>query len=173
MANTFLLADGYEIGSSLAEPDQVEEARRVMRAAAERGVAVVLPSDAVIARSLEDPSGTIVSTEAVPPTMAIYDIGPETIARFANFVAEARTIFWNGPMGVFERTAFSTGTRGIALAVAKADGYSVVGGGDSVAAIEQMGVASAIDHISTGGGASLEFLEGETLPGIAAIPEAE
>jgi len=173
MANTFLLADGYEIGSSLAEPDQVEEARRVMRAAAERGVAVVLPSDAVIARSLEDPSGTIVSTEAVPPTMAIYDIGPETIARFGNEIGEARTIFWNGPMGVFERTAFSTGTRGIALAVAKADGYSVVGGGDSVAAIEQMGVASAIDHISTGGGASLEFLERETLPGIAAIPEAE
>ena len=173
MANTFLLADGYEIGSSLAEPDQVEEARRVMRAAAERGVAVVLPSDAVIARSLEDPSGTIVSTEAVPPTMAIYDIGPETIARFGNEIGEARTIFWNGPMGVFERTAFSTGTRGIALAVAKADGYSVVGGGDSVAAVEQMGVASAIDHISTGGGASLEFLERETLPGIAAIPEAE
>ncbi|MBA3644083.1 MAG: phosphoglycerate kinase [Chloroflexia bacterium] len=173
MANTFLLADGYEIGSSLAEPDQVEEARRVMRAAAERGVAVVLPSDAVIARSLEDPSGTIVSTDAVPPTMAIYDIGPETIARFGDEIGEAKTVFWNGPMGVFERAAFSTGTRGIALAVAKADGYSVVGGGDSVAAIEQMGVASAIDHISTGGGASLEFLEGETLPGIAAIPEAE
>ncbi|MDQ3781268.1 MAG: phosphoglycerate kinase [Chloroflexota bacterium] len=173
MANTFLLADSYEIGNSLAEPGQVEEARRLMQAATERGVAAVLPSDAVIARTLDDPSGTIVSIDAVPPTMAIYDIGPETIARFGDEIGEARTIFWNGPMGVFERAAFSTGTRGIALAVAKSDGYSVVGGGDSVAAVEQMGVASAIDHISTGGGASLEFLEGETLPGIAAIPEAE
>lgn len=171
MANTFLHAEGHQIGTSLAEPALVENAQRLEQDATVRGVSLMLPSDAVIARSLDDPAGTIVSVDAVPPRMAIYDIGPETITRFSDEISTARTLFWNGPMGVFEQAAFSSGTRAIAAAVAKSDGFSVVGGGDSVAAVEQMGVADAIDHISTGGGASLEFLEGRTLPGIAAIPD--
>ncbi len=171
MANTFLHAAGHQIGTSLAEPALVEDAQRLVQDATARGVSLMLPSDAVIARSLDDPAGTIVSVDAVPPRMAIYDIGPETITRFSDEISTARTLFWNGPMGVFEQAAFSSGTRAIASAVAKSDGFSVVGGGDSVAAVEQMGVADAIDHISTGGGASLEFLEGRTLPGIAAIPD--
>ena len=170
MANTFLLAAGMEVGASLVERDRVEDAGRIMQEATRRGIPIHLPTDVVVARSLDDP-GRVVPVDAVPAGMAIYDVGPATVAAFGRVIAGARTVFWNGPMGVFERPAFAAGTRGVAAAVAEA-AFSVVGGGDSVAAVEQLGVADRISHISTGGGASLEFLEGKDLPGIAALPEA-
>jgi phosphoglycerate kinase len=172
MANTFLLALGHPIGQSLAEPDRVADARAILERAQERGVAIELPVDLVAAASLDDAAGKVVAADAVPDDRAAFDIGPATVKRYGERIAAARTIFWNGPMGVFERPPFAAGTLGVARAVAAADAYSVVGGGDSVAALEQMGLADRIDHISTGGGASLELLEGKTLPGIAAIPAA-
>ena len=172
MANTFLLAGGTAIGTSLAERDLMDKANEIAQTAKERGVKLVLPVDAVISNSI-DGEGSIVAIDAVPNDQAIFDIGPATVKAFGDVIAGARTIFWNGPMGVFEKPAFNAGTKGVAEAVAASDGFSVVGGGDSVAAIEQLGLAEKIDHISTGGGASLEFVEGRELPGIAAIPDAE
>jgi phosphoglycerate kinase len=132
-----------------------------------------LPVDCVIAPSLDDASqAEAVSTVDVPPGQAIFDIGPETVDRFAAAIAQAGTIVWNGPMGVFETPPFERGTLGVARAVAESGGFSLVGGGDSAAALNQLGLADEIDHVSTGGGASLEFLEGKRLPGIAAL-EAE
>jgi phosphoglycerate kinase len=171
MANTFLLAEGLAIGASLAEPDLVDQANALALKARERGTRLLLPSDVVVAASIDAPAGSIVAADAVPAGAAIFDIGPATIAAYADAIAGARTIFWNGPMGVFEKPPFAAGTRAVAQAVAASAGYSVVGGGDSVAAIEQMGVADRIDHISTGGGASLELVEGRILPGLAAIPQ--
>jgi phosphoglycerate kinase len=173
MANTVLLAEGHEVGTSLAEPDRVAEARQWIDAAAERGVDMLAPTDVVVAPALDAVSGTVVSVDDVPEAQAIYDIGLETVQRYCERIANARTIFWNGPMGVFELQPFSAGTLAIAACVADADAFTVVGGGDSVAAIEAAEVADRIDHISTGGGASLEVLEGRVLPGIAAIPDAE
>jgi phosphoglycerate kinase len=172
MANTVLLAQGHEIGASLAEPDRVDDARELISEARTRGVSLAVPSDAVVAPSLDADQTTVISLDDVPRDSAIFDIGPVTIDRYCEQIAGARTIFWNGPMGVFERPAFAHGTAAIARCVAQADAFSVIGGGDSVAAIEAAGVADAIDHISTGGGASLEFLEGRSLPGIAALPDA-
>ena len=171
MANTFLLAAGVNVGASLVERDRVDDARRMTVQAEARGVPIHLPTDVVVARSLED-VGRVVPATAVPAEMAIYDIGPDTVESFGQEIARARTVVWNGPMGVFERPAFAAGTRGVAAAVARAEAFTVVGGGDSVAAIEQLGVADRISHISTGGGASLEFLEGKELPGIDVLPEA-
>lgn len=169
MANTFLLASGSNIGRSLAERDRVGVAREIMAEARQRGVPLRLPTDVRVATSLdEEPKAT--SLLDVGPEVAIFDIGPETAESYADVIADAATIFWNGPMGVFERPQFAAGTRTVAGAVAKSDGVSIVGGGDSIAAIQQLGLADQIGHISTGGGASLEFLEGKTLPGIAAIP---
>jgi phosphoglycerate kinase len=173
MANTFLLAAGNPVGRSLVERERVDDARRLMELAQRRGIPLDLPTDVVVAPSLDATAGHVVPAVAVPEEMAIFDVGPETVAQFGHEITTARTVFWNGPMGVFERPAFAAGTRAIATAVAGSPGFTVVGGGDSVAAIEQMGVADAIDHISTGGGASLEFLEGRELPGIAVIPDAE
>lgn len=170
MANTFLLANGYQIGTSLAEPDQVARAQRIMETAEMEGVEVDLPTDVVVAASIDADEGEIVSIDDVGD-LAIFDIGPETATRYAQHVATARTILWNGPLGVAEQPAFASGTREVAQAVAESDGFSVIGGGDSIAAIESLGLADQIDHISTGGGASLEFLEGKSLPGIAAIPD--
>ncbi|MCC7022188.1 MAG: phosphoglycerate kinase [Thermomicrobiales bacterium] len=172
MANTILLAQGREIGRSLAEPELVDDARRLIATARGRGVALLLPTDVVVAPSIDSDDATVVSVDHVPAEAAIFDIGPETVRRYCEQVGGARTIFWNGPMGVFERPRFATGTIEVARCVADADAFSVVGGGDSVAAVKAAGVADRIDHISTGGGASLEFLEGRTLPGIAAIPNA-
>lgn len=172
MANTILLAQGREIGQSLAEPELVDDARRLIATARGRGIALLLPTDVVVAPSIDSDDATVVSVDHVPAEAAIFDIGPETIRRYCEQVGGARTIFWNGPMGVFERPRFATGTIEVARCVADADAFSVVGGGDSVAAVKAAGVADRIDHISTGGGASLEFLEGRTLPGIAAIPNA-
>ncbi|MFT4036605.1 MAG: phosphoglycerate kinase [Thermomicrobiales bacterium] len=172
MANTLLLADGEEIGDSLAEPDLVERASELLRTASETGVEIVLPRDVVVADSIDSTETSTVARNAVPAGQAIFDIGPETVADYGERIANARTVFWNGPMGVFEKSAFAEGTMGIARSVAEANAFTVVGGGDSIAAIEAAGVAAEIDHVSTGGGASLELLEGRTLPGIAAIPDA-
>jgi phosphoglycerate kinase len=172
MANTFLKAKGIDVGKSLVEEDNVEVAADVLMRAGEQSVAMLLPADAIVADHMsEDADASTVIVERVGSDQAIYDIGPESVKRFAGALKPARTIVWNGPMGVFEIAKFSTGTRGVADAVAASDGFTLVGGGDSVAAVEQLGVADRISHISTGGGASLEFLEGKSLPGIAALEE--
>ncbi|MFN8664644.1 MAG: phosphoglycerate kinase [Thermomicrobiales bacterium] len=172
MANTLLLADSKEIGKSLAEPELVTEARELLAQARARGVDVLVPRDVIVAESIESTAVETVPSGAVPPGMAIYDIGPETVQEYCTRIAAAGTVFWNGPMGVFEQTPFASGTIGIAHCVAASPAFTVVGGGDSIAAIEAAGVSSKIDHISTGGGASLELLEGRALPGIAALPDA-
>jgi phosphoglycerate kinase len=173
MANTFLLAQGHDVGASLVEPDLVDTARDLLEAATAGGIEIGLPTDVIVADAIDAASGTSCAADAVPPELAIYDIGPDTSQRYAAAVSAAQTVFWNGPLGVSENPAFAAGTTAVAEAVSQATGYTVIGGGDSVAAIERLGLAGQIDHISTGGGASLEFLEGKDLPGIAAIPEAE
>jgi phosphoglycerate kinase len=172
MANTVLLAQGHKIGTSLAEPDLADDARRLLDTAEARGVLILAPTDAITARSLDSTNATVTVVDGIPADEAIFDIGPATVARYCEQIASARTVFWNGPMGVFERKSFESGTLGIARCVADAHAFTVVGGGDSLAAIDAAGVAERIDHISTGGGASLEYLEGRALPGIAALPEA-
>lgn len=169
MANTFVLAQGRGIGKSLAEPDFVEQARSILADAKKRQVDILLPVDVVVAAAIDADKGQTISVEDVGDDLAIFDIGPETAKQYAERIAAARTIFWNGPMGVFERPPFAEGTLAVARAVAESDGFSVVGGGDSVAAIEQAGVADRISHVSTGGGASLEYVEGRELPGVAAL----
>ncbi|HEU4691245.1 MAG TPA: phosphoglycerate kinase [Vicinamibacterales bacterium] len=172
MANTMLLAQGRQIGTSLAEPDLVDEARRLLDTAEAHGVLILTPTDAITARSLDSRNGTVTVVDAIPDGEAIFDIGPATVAHYCEQIAGARMVFWNGPMGVFERTPFESGTLAIARCVADAGAFTVVGGGDSLAAIDASGVAERIDHVSTGGGASLEYLEGRALPGIAALPDA-
>ncbi len=172
MAFTFLAAEGGAVGASRVEPDLFEEVRAVRRRAEERGVLLELPVDVVAAREIsqEAPRRTIPAS-AVPPGEMGLDIGPRTVEEFARILAEARTIFWNGPMGVFELEPFSAGTRGVATAIAGARAYTVAGGGDSLAAVARFGLEEGFDHLSTGGGASLEFLEGRRLPGIAILEE--
>jgi phosphoglycerate kinase len=173
MCFTFLAAKGYEIGDSLFEPDQVEAVRRLLETAGSQGKTVLLPTDVVVAREVsEDAEFRTVAAQGIEPGWKGLDIGPETAKVFSNAVTEARTVFWNGPMGVFELAPFAAGTRAVAEAVAAAPGYTVVGGGDSAAALAQFGLADRVDHLSTGGGAGLELLEGKTLPGVAAIPTA-
>jgi phosphoglycerate kinase len=170
MANTFLRARGHELGKSLVEDDKLPVARTFLRKAAEHKVAVKLPTDLLVADGTGASRGTAVGLDAVPAGEMALDIGPESARVFAEEVARARTIFWNGPMGVFENAAFAGGTLAVARAVAQNRlAYSVVGGGDSVAAVNQAGVADKISHVSTGGGASLEFVQGLTLPGIEAL----
>lgn len=172
MANTFLAAQGHGVGKSLQEPDKVDLARRFLDRARERGVTLALPTDVVVAPEMTaGASRQIVAADAVPTDQAIFDIGPATVARYAAILRDARTIVWNGPMGVFEIAPFAAGTRAVAEAVAAADAFSIVGGGDSVAALEEAGLADRISHVSTGGGASLEFLEGRVLPGVGALEE--
>lgn len=170
MANTFSAATGGHMGASLVEPEQFGTAREFLAAARERGVDVELPSDFVCAAEIR--AGVpvqVVPAGEVPDGQLALDIGPDTVARFAARLAEARTIMWNGPMGVFEIPEFATGTMRVAEAVAASSGFTVVGGGDSVAALNAAGLAGRVSHVSTGGGASLEFLEGRTLPGVAAL----
>jgi phosphoglycerate kinase len=170
MANTFLLAQGLAVGTSLAEHELAGLAAELLQRAADNDVRILLPEDVVVAAGLDRPdTAQVTAVDAVGADDAIFDIGPRTVELFAERIARARTIVWNGPMGVFETPPFDAGTLGVARAVAGAAGYSLVGGGDSVAAVEQAGLADRIDHISTGGGASLEFLEGKQLPGIAAL----
>ena len=173
MANTFLAARGLELGKSLVEQDQVANAKRIFDLARSKRVRLMLPTDAVIAPQIHHRARTqVVPVDAVPKDQMIVDIGPDTRRAFAEHLAKAKTVFWNGPMGVFEVPQFAEGTKAIARALAKrpsAGVVTVVGGGDSVAAVEQLGLAEKMTHVSTGGGASLEFLEGKTLPGVAAL----
>ena len=170
MANTFLAAQGIEIGRSLVDEDKIDVARSLIEQAAAAGVELLLPVDITIASSLDQPDAhqTIPITQSVSDEM-ILDIGPDTVKLFDAWIGRAGTIVWNGPMGVFETPPFDAGTRGVAAAVAVAGGFSIVGGGDSIAALQKLDLADQIDHVSTGGGASLEFLEGRTLPGLAAL----
>ena len=170
MANTFLKAKGGHLGRSLVEEDKLALARAFLKKAEESNVDILLPRDAVAAAGIKSDAGRVVQAMMVPEDLAALDIGPETARGFADAIARAKTIFWNGPMGVFESEPFAGGTMAVAKAVATApDALSVVGGGDSVAAIHKSGLADKSTHISTGGGASLEFLEGKKLPGLAAL----
>jgi phosphoglycerate kinase len=173
MANTFLLAQGYNVGDSLVERDAVPQAREILAEAQRRNAEILLPTDVVIADAASATAQRrVVPADQVPDGWRILDIGPETVKTYAAKIAQAKTIFWNGPMGLFEIAPFAAGTHGIAEAVAQSGALSVIGGGDSVAAVEQMGLADRISHISTGGGASLEFLEGKELPGVAVLNDA-
>jgi phosphoglycerate kinase len=171
MAYTFLKARDIDVGSSRVEEDKVWLAKKLLHKANTLGVAIRLPTDHVVAPAIDaEKKARIVSQ--IEPGMMGLDIGPQTVERYALELQAAATIFWNGPMGVFERPAFAAGSEGVAHAVARSDAYSVVGGGDSAAAIAKFGLSDAISHVSTGGGASLEFLQGKLLPGIEALKEA-
>ena len=171
MCFTFLYAQGMEVGGSLLEKDQVDTVRGFLDRAAETGVEIVLPVDIVVARDISDDAATgVVPAAGIPADMKGLDIGPATVAEFRHKLADAKTVVWNGPMGVFEVPPFAAGTRAVAEAIAEVDGVTVVGGGDSAAAVRQLGLdESAFTHISTGGGASLELLEGKVLPGLEVL----
>jgi phosphoglycerate kinase len=168
MLFTFLAAQGHEVGKSLLEEDQVDTCREYLQRAEDTGVDLLLPTDIVVAEAVSaDATPEVVSADAIPADKIGLDIGPESGEAFAAALSDARTVFWNGPMGVFEIDAFAGGTRAVAEALTKVDGLTVVGGGDSAAAVRRLGFdEAAFGHISTGGGASLEYLEGRTLPGI-------
>ncbi len=170
MCFTFLAAQGLEVGRSLLERDLIETCRRLLADAGDR---IVLPVDIVVAPEISaTATATTVAADAIPPDQFGLDIGPKSVAAFAAVLAGTRTVFWNGPMGVFELAPFAAGTKGVAQAVAGVDGLSVVGGGDSAAAVRALGLdVTAFGHISTGGGASLEYLEGKSLPGVAVLDE--
>ena len=172
MAFTFIAAEGGAVGDSLVEPDRFDDVRAARKKAADRGVLIELPQDVVAASeiSLDARRLTVPATE-IPLGMKGLDVGPRTVEGFARILADARTILWNGPMGVFELEPFSAGTRGVALAVAGTSAFSVVGGGDSLLAVKRAGLEGSFDHLSTGGGASLEFLEGAELPGVAVLED--
>jgi phosphoglycerate kinase len=171
MVFTFLAAQGYEVGTSLLEADQIDTVKGYLDEAAATGKQIVLPSDIVVAPEFKaDATPTVVPADAMPADQLGLDIGPESARVFAAVVAKAKTVFWNGPMGVAEWESFAAGTRAVAQALTEVDGLSVVGGGDSAAAVRDLGFADdAFGHISTGGGASLEYLEGKTLPGLAVL----
>lgn len=172
MANTFLLANGCDVGESLVEADRGPLALEIQANAAAKGVALLLPVDVVVAdRFAADAKSQVVVPDAVPAGWRILDVGPKTSAQFAEVVKAAATVVWNGPLGVFEFSAFAAGTLAMARALADSKGVTIVGGGDSAAAVEQSGLSDRITHISTGGGASLELLEGRVLPGVAALAD--
>ena len=173
MAYTFLLAEGHEVGTSLREDDQVATAAEYLKKAKENGVKLLIPVDTVVApKFAADAPSTVVASSAIPADQMGLDIGPKTAKAYADAIADSKTIVWNGPMGVFEFDAFSAGTRAIAQAMQDAEGFTIVGGGDSAAAVRNLGFdESKFSHISTGGGASLEFLEGKVLPGIAVLED--
>jgi phosphoglycerate kinase len=172
MAFTFLRAQGREVGRSLLEANLVDTARRLLEQARTRRVDFRLPVDTVVAGSLDAEEGRVVESGAIPADLMGLDIGPATVRHFAEALRDSRTIIWNGPMGVFERPPFAAGTLGLARAVTEAPALSVVGGGDTVAAVQAAGVADRIGYLSTGGGAFLEYLEGRSLPGVAALDDA-
>ncbi|MBI4241609.1 MAG: phosphoglycerate kinase [Candidatus Rokubacteria bacterium] len=172
MAFTFFSALGEPVGRSLVEPDRLDDARRALEAARARGVALLLPVDVVVADGPDSPAGRVVGVREIPPAQMGLDIGPKTVDRFTDALRTARSVVWNGPMGVFERPPFAAGTLAVARAVAASSAFTVVGGGDTLAAVNQAGVADRIGYISTAGGAFLEFLEGRALPGVEALTEA-
>jgi len=170
MANTFLKAQGHDVGRSKVEDDQLDFARGLPEKAAKKGVHLLLPADAVVAQEFN--AGSVhktVSLDEVPADWLIMDIGPESIRNFSAELKGCQTIIWNGPMGVFEFPAFAQGTRSLAALIAELDAMTIIGGGDTAAAIDEMDLSSRMTHVSTGGGASLEFLEGKSLPGVAAL----
>ncbi len=177
MAFTFLKAKGYEVGKSLLDESKIDYCKEMMAKAAEKGVKLLLPIDTVCAAGFPDPidgpvDTTIVDSDKIPADMEGLDIGPKSRELFAEAVKSAKTVVWNGPMGVFENPTLAQGTLAVAQAMADSDAVTIIGGGDSAAAVEQMGLGAKMTHISTGGGASLEFLEGKTLPGVACLDEA-
>jgi phosphoglycerate kinase len=171
MANTFLAAQGHDMRASLVEEDKLALARTLIGKAQSAGVDLLLPTDVVVGESLEATTGREVAVGALPAGTMALDIGPRTIERFAQAIGQGRTVFWNGPMGLFESAAFASGTMAIATTMSKAPGFTVVGGGDSAAAVRQAGaeIEQGFDHISTGGGASLELVEGKKLPGVEVL----
>ena len=172
MAFTFLAARGLEIGASRVEEDRLDDVRGLLADAERAGVEVHLPIDVVVAdRFAEDAESRVVAADGIPAGWMGLDVGPDTVGRFAAAVSDAGTVLWNGPMGVFEWETFAAGTNGVARAVAACDGFTVIGGGDRAAAVRQAGLAGQVSHVSTGGGASLEFLEGVELPGVAALTQ--
>jgi phosphoglycerate kinase len=173
MVFTFLAAQGLEVGKSLLEPDQIDVVRGYLDQAQARGVQIVLPSDVVVATAFSaDAEHEVVAVDAIPADRMGLDIGPQSAAVFAAALADAKTVFWNGPMGAFEMAPYAEGTRALAQALTEVDGLTVVGGGDSAAAVRTLGFAdSDFGHISTGGGASLEYLEGKTLPGLSVLED--
>ncbi|HEY7801835.1 MAG TPA: phosphoglycerate kinase, partial [Dehalococcoidia bacterium] len=173
MASTFLKANGLGVGASLVEDDKLEDARAIIAEAADRHVDLGLPIDAVAGeRFAEDAPHQIVAAEAVPDGWLILDVGPKTVQTYEAKLGPARTVVWNGPLGVAEWDAFAQGSKDLARYLAKSDASVIIGGGETVALVSELGLASAYTHVSTGGGASLEFLEGRELPGVAALQDA-
>ncbi len=174
MVFTFLKAQGHEVGKSLLEEDQLDIARDYIAQAEAKGVRLVLPTDIVVAPEFADAGASTVAADAMPADQLGLDIGPDSAAAFADIIRASKTVFWNGPMGVFEMASFAAGTLAVATALTQVDGLSVVGGGDSAAAVRQLGFNDEdFGHISTGGGASLEYLEGKALPGLTILEDAE
>jgi phosphoglycerate kinase len=171
MAYTFLRAKGLDTGKSLVEVDKIDVARKLMTKGSQKRVGIELPVDHVVAEGLNSTESQVVSVENTPPDRMGLDIGPETVRRYSEIIRQAKTIVWNGPMGVFENPKFAQGTFAVARAVAESNAFSIVGGGDSAAAVAQSGLESKISHVSTGGGASLEFLAGQKLPGVEALTD--
>jgi phosphoglycerate kinase len=173
MAYTFFLAKGYSVGTSLKEEDWIERAGEMLKKAEAKGCKILLPVDNVVADHFgEDAEGTVVASDAIPDNMMGMDIGPETVKLYCDAVKDAATVFWNGPMGVFEFDQFAKGTEAVARAIGASDCTSIIGGGDSVAAINKFGLADQMSWISTGGGASMELVEGKALPGVEALLDA-
>jgi phosphoglycerate kinase len=172
LSYTFVKAQGMEIGTSLLEEDKIELAQSFIKKAEEKGVKLFLPIDVVIAKEFANDTETkAVKIDEIPSDWMGLDIGPETVKLYSDVIADSKLIIWNGPMGVFEMPSFENGTKSVAEAMAKTNAYTVIGGGDSAAAVEQFHVADQMDHISTGGGASLEFMEGKELPGVSALTD--
>ena len=170
MAYTFLKAQGYEIGDSLLDAESIDLAKSLMQQAKDKGVNLLLPVDNVVADRFDaEADHKVVKSTDIPAGWQGMDIGPETVKLFAQTIIGAKTVIWNGPMGVFEFPAFAEGTKQIAAACAECEGTTIIGGGDSASAVKKLGFASKMTHISTGGGASLEFLEGKVLPGVAVL----
>jgi len=170
IANTFIAAAGYSVGKSLCEPDLIDTANKIVAAAKARGAEIPLPTDVVVAKQfMPDAEATVKAVDAVAEDDLILDIGPDTAARYAALIGKSGTVVWNGPVGVFEFEAFSHGTETLAKAIAASPAFSIAGGGDTLAAVDKYGIADEVGYISTGGGAFLEFLEGKTLPAVAAL----
>jgi phosphoglycerate kinase len=172
IANTFIAASGYSVGKSLYEEDLIPEAKRLMEAAGAKGGEIPIPTDVVVGKEFSETAEAVVKkVDAVADDDMIFDIGPETAARFAQMMNSAGTIVWNGPVGVFEFDQFGEGTRTLGMAIAESDAFSIAGGGDTLAAVDKYGIAGKLSYISTGGGAFLEFLEGKKLPAVAMLEE--
>ncbi|MBA2175638.1 phosphoglycerate kinase [Halobacillus locisalis] len=170
LAYTFVKAQGHEIGKSLLEEDKIDLAKEYMKKAEEKGVNFHMPEDVIVADDFSDSANTKeVAIDSIPSDWEALDIGPKTREKYAEIIKDSKLIIWNGPMGVFELETFANGTKAVANALAGTEGYSVIGGGDSAAAVEKFGYAGDMDHVSTGGGASLEFMEGKELPGVALL----